>query len=169
MFITFSQSLTLFSYRDIRSVHGDAERIESFDGRAEKYFQKFISSASSSALSSLPYLHLLRQHTGELMKVHFDLFGWGYGMYCCNAGEHLNKVIKSSESSGTNYDKSRFFSVVRLLRSKQFEFTGCILPSDKSQITCSACNQQGHNRKNKSCPMHPSHPVILFEESENED
>ena len=42
-----------------------------------------------------------------------DLFGWGYGLYCCNAGEHLNKVIKVCESSETNYDNNRFETIVQ--------------------------------------------------------
>ena len=74
---------------------GDSERIGTFNVGAEKYFQKFVSSASSSMLNSLPYMHILCNHIGEFMTLHYHLFGWGYGVYCCHAGEHLNKVIKT--------------------------------------------------------------------------
>jgi len=63
---------------------------------------KFISNASSSALDKLPYLHYLRYHVGNLMRFHADYFGFGYGVFCCHAGEHLNKVIKTSEITDTN-------------------------------------------------------------------
>jgi len=102
------------------------------------------------------------------MKIHYDLFGWGYGVYCCHAEEHLNKVIKTVESTGTNFDSKRFYAIAHFLRSKQFVFTNCILSNEK-RFKCTACKQEGHNRKNKSCPMHPSHPQIEFEESDSED
>ena len=117
---------------------GDSERIGTFNVGAEKYFQKFVSSASSSMLNSLPYMHILCNHIGEFMTIHYHLFGWGYGVYCCHAGEHLNKVIKTVESTGTNYDSKRFYTIAHFL-------------------------------KNKSCPLHPSHPHIEFEESETEE
>ena len=116
----------------------------------------------------MPYLHYLRQHIGKLMALHFRLFGWGYGYFSTNAGEHLNKRIKFYELSETNLDINRFYTVIHLIRTKQFEFPECIMPS-KKEITCSACNQSGHNRKNKSCPLHPSHPIIDFEESDTEE
>ena len=157
-------------FSDIRSIHADAERVYSFNERAEKYFQKFISSAGTKSLTSLPYLHYLRNHTGDLMKLHMDLFGWGYGMYCCNAGEHLNKRIKQCEMSETNMDSSRFKNIVHFMRTKEFIFTDSIL-TKTTDVTCSSCGKVGHNRKNKSCPLHPSHPVIEFDESdiENDD
>ena len=65
-------------------------------------------------------------------------------------------------------DRQRFYTVTHMMRLKQFEFTTSIMP-DKKETTCSACKQSGHNKKNKSCPMHPSHPSIQFEESEDEE
>lgn len=38
----------------------------------------------------------------------------------------------------------------------------------KKNITCSACNQPGHNKKNKSCPLHPSHPGLNFDDSDDD-
>ena len=94
--------LFLSKSRDIRSVTGDVDRIQTFSDRAEKYFKKFLSSAPNCMLKSLPYLHLLRNHIGNIMVEHYKLFGWGYGVYCYNAGEHLNKVIRTVELTGTN-------------------------------------------------------------------
>lgn len=161
------QAVQNLTSRDIRSVNADTVRICSFTERAEKYFQSFLKSSGTVNLHAKPYLHYLRYHTGDLMVKHFKLFGWGYGVYCCNAGEHLNKIIKTSEIDDTNLDKDRFRTVTHLLRSKQFEFTDTILKK-KVTVTCSACSQQGHNKKNKSCPMHPSHPVIEFDDSDTE-
>ncbi|XP_065684340.1 cytochrome b-like [Hydra vulgaris] len=36
-------------------------------------------------------------------------------------------------------------------------------------VKCSKCQKEGHNKKNKICPLHESHPEIVFENSENED
>ena len=116
----------------------------------------------------MPYLHYLRYHVGNIMVQHFDLFGWGYGVYCCNAGEHLNKLIKTSELNDTNLDTKRFYTIVHLMRLKQFFYIDTITKKKTITITCSACHQQGHNKKNKSCPMHPSHPPIEFDESDDE-
>jgi hypothetical protein len=102
------------------------------------------------------------------IKDAIPLFNWGYGYLSTNAGEHLNKRIKQYEISQTNLDSKRFYTIIHLIRTKQFEFTTCILPSAKT-VTCSACHQVGHNKKNKSCPLHPSHPVIEFEDSDNEE
>lgn len=59
-----------------------------------------------------------------------------------------------------------FFSNT-LMRTKQLYFPKCITPV-KRDMKCTACNQPGHNKKNKSCPLHPSHPTIEFDDSEDE-
>ena len=140
----------------------------SFEARAEKFFQKFLRSAGTSSLNGLPYLHYLRNHVAQLMTIYEDLFGWGYGMFSCNAGEHLNKRIKFSEICETNLDKNRFFTVTHMMRLKQFHFPEIIIPGSK-EVTCSVCKQTGHNKKNKSCPMHESHPLIQFDDSDVEN
>jgi len=119
-------------------------------------------------VSGMPYLHYLRQHLGPLMKTYFELFGWGYGFFSTNSGEHLNKRIKYYELSETNLDKLRHKTVIRLMRTKQFHFPSCVI-IPKRDFICSACHEPGHNKKNKSCLMHPSHPQIVYEESENEE
>ena len=106
----------------------------------------------------MPYLHYLRNHLAELMETLNDLFGWGYGCFTTNAGEHLNKRIKYYEINETNLSDERF-QTIHLMRSKQLFFTKTVIPSE-TVITCSACNQKGHNRKNKSCPLHSSHPQL---------
>ena len=154
--------------RDIRTIHLDQVRVSTFKTRAEAYFQKFIFNAGTSNVSNMPYLHYLRNHIGDLMELYAKLFGWGYGLFTTHAGEHLNKRIKSYELGETNLNPERFYTVIHLMRTKQFEFTTSIMPS-KKEITCSACNQKGHNRKNKSCPLHSSHPTLEFEESDDEN
>ena len=157
-----------FYFRDIRSIHAVEERIKSFELRAEKYFQKFLHSAALSGVERLPYFHYLRSHIGNLMEFYMEYFGWGYGMFTCNAGEHLNKIIKTSEMHDTNISTNRFLSIVHTLRMKQLIFSDSVL-KDPVTIKCSACCQTGHNRKNKSCPMHPSHPEIEFDKSDEEN
>ena len=123
--------------------------------------------ASSNALHGLPYFHYLRSHVPELMTFYEEYFGYGYGYFCCNAGEHLNKLIKTSEIADTNMGEDRFKTIVHKLRLKQFIFTKNIM-KQYCTVTCSACNEKGHNKKNKSCPLHPSHPTIVFSDSDND-
>ena len=132
---------------DIRRVNGDEDRIKTFGSRAESYFKLFLN--NTSLTHGLPYLHYLRDHLSSLMTLYYDLFGWGYGYFSTNGGEHLNKEIKFHELHRTNLSTSRFYSVIRELRLKQLCFTKCIIPTDKI-IKCSACNQYGHNKKNRS-------------------
>ena len=112
----------LFFFRDVRSVHVDKERIETFGSRVEFFFQTFVSNASGSSVDALPYLHYLRNHVPKLMKLYSELFNMGYGYFSTNAGEHLNKCIKQYEISETNLDKHRFRTIIQLMRSKQFHF-----------------------------------------------
>lgn len=56
---------------------------------------------------------------------------------------------------------------MRNLRLKQFYYTETIWPTHK-EITCSKCQQKGHNKKNKSCPLHPSQPPLVFDELDTE-
>lgn len=138
-----------FFLRDIRSVALDVDRIVTFDSRAEKYYPKFINNASNTAVAKLPYLYYVRNHVGDLMVLHSNMFKLGYGAFCCHAGEHLNKLIKTSELNDTNLDINRFHTITHLMRVKQLIFTHMIIPK-KSTVKCSACGQIGHNKKNKS-------------------
>ncbi|XP_065659138.1 uncharacterized protein LOC136083609 [Hydra vulgaris] len=149
---------------DVRSTTPDLSG--TFNERCEEYFQKFITYAGSDCTEGMPYLHYLRSHVGKLM-VFYARFGWGYGMFNCNASEHLNKQIKFSEINETNLDRARFQTIIRLMRLHQFILTDSVMPKTK-EIICSVCKIPGHNKKNKSCPLHPSHPPIQFEESDEE-
>nr|XP_047134651.1 uncharacterized protein LOC124812286 [Hydra vulgaris] len=154
--------LTIFS--DVRST--SPEFSGTFNKRCEEYFQKFITYAGSDCTEGMPYLHYLRSHVGKLMAF-YARFGWGYGMFNCNASKHLNKRIKFSKINETNLDRTRFETIIRLMRLQQFILTDSVMPKIK-EIICSVCKIPGHNKKNKSCPLHPSHPPIQFEESDEE-
>ncbi|XP_047139031.1 uncharacterized protein LOC124814958 [Hydra vulgaris] len=149
---------------DVRST--TPELTGTFNERCEEYFQKFITYAGSDCTDGMPYLHYLRCHVGKLM-VFYARFGWGYGMFNCNASEHLNKRIKFSELNETNLDTTRFETIIRLMRLQQFILTDSVMTKTK-EVVCSACKIPGHNKKNKSCPLHPSHPQIQFDESDEE-
>ena len=69
--------------------------------------------------------------------------------------------------SDTNLDTDRFLKITHIMRVKQLIFTDVIIQR-KTTIKCSACGEVGHNKKNKSCPLHPSHPAIEFDDSDVE-
>ena len=61
--------------------------------------------------------------------------------------------------------------ITRLMRAKQFIFTDSLISKNKDKEI--KCGQTGHNKTTttttkRSCIMHPSHPAIVFEESDEE-
>ena len=153
---------------DIRAVTYSEARVKSFPQKAEEFFRNFKKfSMGSNCTARKPYLHLLREHIGNFMQFWGVTLGWGYGYFNCNAGEHLNKKNKQMEIGSTNLDEGRFHTVMRNLRIKQYYFPEG-LQSIKRDMVCSACKQPGHNKKNKSCVMHPSQPELYFSESDTE-
>ena len=92
--------------------------------------------------------------------------GWGFGVFNCNAGEHLNKRIKCMEFGVTNMGEDRFVSIMRNTRVKQFHYPDQMLRKSQ-EVVCSACNEIGHRRNNKHCPMHPDN--IHFDLSDSDE
>ena len=125
----------------------------------------FLHNAGTGSISNMPYIHYLRNHLGNLMVLYKDLFWLGIRLLF---NEHLNKRLKFYELAETNLDQHRFYTIMHVIGTKQFHFTSCIMPS-KKEITCTSCNQTGRNRKNKCCPLHPSHPQIEFNDTDTEE
>lgn len=157
-----------FFFRDIRSTEANADRVKTFNTRVESYYKSFQNSFTAKNLDDKPYLHYLRNHVGNTMKFALDYFGWGYGYFTCNAGEHLNKVVKTMQLTATNMDDFHLQRIIRNLRILQFDYTRSIIPREV-KVRCSRCNEVGHNRKNKQCPLHEIHlPQVVFSDSEDE-
>ena len=90
-----------------------------------------------------------------------------------NSGSNLcshfiYQIIKTMEINGTNLDDHHLGRIVRNIRIKQFVYPESIIPREVT-VKCSACNQVGHNKKNKSCPLHEIHPELTFSDSEDEE
>ena len=113
-------------------------------------------------------MHIIRDHIADMMIFLGELTGWGYGYHNCNSGEHLNKIIKQMEIDNSNLSHDRFFQIMKTLRVKQLHYPSSIF-AEKKLIKCSRCDQYGHNRKNKSCPLHTSQPEPYFSDSDPED
>lgn len=152
----------------MRSKTYNEERAQSFTSRATSFFKKLKSWAGGSSTSRLPYLHLMTRHIGKYMVLWGTFMNYGYGCFSCTAGEHLNKRIKTMEINDTNLDKTRFFTIITQMRSKQFHYVDCIYHLHK-EMKCSRCHEKGHNKKNKCCPLHPSQPQIEFELTDDEN
>ena len=152
---------------DIRSISYNAERASTFSTRVEKYFQLFKRYSRGTCTSGKPYLHILRDHIPKFIEFWGENLDWGYGYFNCNAGEHLNKRIKCMEFGVTNLGMDRFLCIIRHMRVKQFYHPDQILYQSK-EIRCQACNEIGHNRKNKNCPLHPDHVDIYFSDSDED-
>lgn len=118
--------------------------------------------------AKLPYLHIMRDHIGRQMKFWFEMLGWGYGYFSCVASEHLNKMVKTMECGCTNRDERRFLYIMKMFRTQHFHYPENVFTPTRD-VTCTACHQKGHTKKNKACAMHPSQPVIQFDESDDED
>ena len=132
------QIITLyFMFRDlasdIRAVTVDMQRASSFQERAEKFFKTFKRYSSGSCTGKKPYLHILREHISEFMEF-WSSIGYGYGYFNCNAGEHLNKRVKTLELHNTNLDTDRVASIARIIRLKQFHFPESIYKSKQMRL-----------------------------------
>eukprot|EP00111_Clytia_hemisphaerica_P011030 TCONS_00032325-protein len=154
--------------KDIRSTTYNQDRVRTFQERAEIFFVAFKRCSLGKCTERKPYLHILRDHVSRIMKFYGETLGWSYGYFNCNAGEHLNKLIKTLEMDSTNLSKDRFLTVTRVLRVKQLYYPESIFTENKKK--CSVCKIPGHNKNNKNCPNHPEQPQIeSFPESENEE
>ena len=151
----------------MRDHNTTAARVNSFQARSENFFQKMKQYGPAQCTAKLPYLHILRDHIHVQLQFWFEMLGWGYGYFSCVASEHLNKVVKTMEWISTNQDDKRFVTITRMLRTQHFYYPENVFTVSRN-VTCSACNQQGHTKKNKACPMHPSQPTVQFDESDNE-
>ena len=150
--------------QDLRSTSGNIERARSFQARVKSFLQLFRRVAAHDCTERVMYVHVLLDHIPAWIKLWQNLMDWGYGVFTSTSGEHLNKQLKFLESGHTDLSRSRYQQVLRLLRVRMFHFTTSVLDDPAREMTCSRCKQKGHNRKNKSCPMHPSQPPMEFDE-----
>ena len=77
--------------QDIRCKTYNKDRVESFQDRVEKFFAYLKKYSLGRCMGKKPYLHILRDHINEWMKIFGETLGWGYGYFTCNAGEHLTQ------------------------------------------------------------------------------
>ena len=68
----------------------------------------------------------------------------------------------------TNLKDDRFYCIMHHLRVKQFHYPQKMLQI-KKQFRYRACNEIGHNKKNKNCPLHPDHVELYFSESDEDN
>ena len=80
------------------------------------------------------YVHYLQNHVGDLMMINSILYNWGYGVFCCHACDHLNKLTKTSKITDTNLDKIRFIKVTQVMRVKQPIFTDLSMKKQCTEI-----------------------------------
>ena len=77
-------------------------------------------------------------------------------------------MVKTMECGCTNRDERRFLYIMKMFRTQHFHYPENVFTPTRD-VTCTACHQKGHTKKNKACAMHPSQPVIQFDESDDED
>lgn len=114
----------------------------------------------------VPYLHVLSDHVPVWMDYWFTMLGWGYGMFSSSSGEHLNKVVKHLELCHSNLSGNRFAQIVRLMRTRLLFYPEMLFDQSHHKVKCSACHQEGHNKKSRMCPLHPSQPALEFDDDD---
>ena len=167
VYVDISNVYIMFLFRLIRSTKPSTEDVQSFPDNVELFFQKMRVVCGEKAVKNKPYLHILRDHVPGLLRFWYDMLNWGYGYFTCMGSEHLNKQIKQIEMHETNRSCDRFEETMRICRIRQFYYSKSIFNSFTTK-KCSRCNQIGHNRKNKSCPMHPDQPNLDFPDTDEE-
>ena len=151
---------------DLRSTSGNAERAATFRNRVIAFVKLFQRVALQECTHKVTYIHLLSDHIPTWMVLWCELLEFGYGVFSAASGEHLNKQVKFLELGHTDLSGNRYAQIMRLLRVRAFHFPAMLLDDPSRDQTCSRCNQKGHNRKNKMCPMHPSQPALKFSDSD---
>ena len=160
-------TLTREITKEMRALTTTTDRIEAFKKNVEKLLQK-IQDDCPAECSKVPYLHALRDHVAALMEFWHTALGWGYGYFSCMASEHLNKLLKEIEYEETNFGNTSLLQAVVKTRIRAFFYPTTLFMATTG-ITCSACNQPGHNRKNKLCPAKRPHVEIESSDLEEND
>ena len=154
---------------DLRSTTADPKRASSFYNRVLKFLRLFQRVGLQACTHKVTYVHILLDHIPTWMVLWCSLLQVGYRVFSAASGEHLNKQVKFLELGHTDLSKNRFAEIMRLLRVRAIHYPMLLLDESSRDQTCSRCHQKGHNRKNKSCPMHPSHPPPTFSDSEPDE
>ena len=68
-------------------------------------------------------------------------------MFSAASGEHVNKLIKLLELHHSNFSSSRFQQIMRFFRFRAFHYTDQLFHKEKRDMKCSACHEEGHNKK----------------------
>ena len=141
---------------EMRAEETTAERIAQFRMNTEKLRVLMMKCCPAECSSKVPYLHALLDHVADVMQFWHSTMAWGYGYFSCMAGEHLNKMLKEVEYEETNFSSLSLFQAVRKARVRAFFYPSTLF-SSQNVVKCSACQQLGHNRRNKLCPLKRPH------------
>ena len=142
-------TLTREITKEMRALTTTTELNKAFEKNVEKLLQK-IKDDCPDECSKVPYLHALRDHVAALMEFWHTALGWGYGYFSCMASEHLNKLWKENECEETNFGNTSLLQAVVKTHMRAFFYpTTLFMATTGIMISCSACNQPGHNR---TCP-----------------
>ena len=155
--------------KDLRSTSGNMARARTFQRRVTAFIKLFQQVETHYCTKRVMYMHALLDHIPRWMRLWCDLMQWGYGVFTSMSGEHLNKQLKYLELGHTDLSGNRYQQLLRYLKVRMFHFTSSVLDDPEREVTCSRCKQKGHNRKNKSCPMHPSQPQHQLSGSEEDE
>ena len=155
---------------DLRATTTTEARVESFGRRVEAFFKDVRRFFPNECSSKHHYMHVLRDHIWPLMKFWHRHLNWGYGMFSTAAGEHLNKRLKVYEADHTSSTQgtARFERILHMFRVGLLHYPKSTLRESAAKVTCSACGEKGHTRKNKLCPNHIAPGPIVFADSGDE-
>ena len=120
------------------------------------------------SVENQPVMEVSAKEALEMLLGRVDLSQRGYNNLRDILAHFIYQIIKTMEINGTNLDDHHLGRIVRNIRIKQFVYPESIIPREVT-VKCSACNQVGHNKKNKSCPLHEIHPELTFSDSEDEE
>jgi len=155
--------------QDLRSTSGNLQRAKSFRSRVNGFVTLFQKVGTHDCTKRVMYVHVLIDHIPKWIVLWCELMGWGYGIFTTTSGEHLNKQVKLLEIGHSDLSGNRYQQILRMLRVRMFHFPSLVLDDPTRDMRCSRCNQKGHNKKNKCCPMHPSQPPLYFSDTDADD
>nr|XP_054750436.1 LOW QUALITY PROTEIN: uncharacterized protein LOC129256207 [Lytechinus pictus] len=116
------------------------DQISDFEKAARKWVDLYGSNLFLSK-DVTPYMHIFSNHLPEAMRLHGNVVD-----FCQQGLEKLNHLVTKWYFRSTNFSKAALKQIIH----KQFRINkleGKCRRAPKFQMTCTACNKSGHNKR----------------------
>ena len=137
--------------RVLRSSNPSSTQVETFAKKALEFSQHMQHILGTNSIATKSYLHVLVECFPRFITFWYEHLGIGSAVWSTSCGESKNVHCSNGEKNHSNSSPDSMIQVMKYdLRSCSY----CPDTTQKRSLTCSNCNKEGHEKKNKSCTMH---------------